>query len=105
MKNFYKTVRPWGLWGPVHQKVIADHPDFKRNQDFSRDMLNVALGVVAQTCLVAIPIFLVVRENSSLLASLAGFTITALILKRTWFDNLPEHREETPTKTSALALP
>jgi hypothetical protein len=88
LKEFYRSVRPWGLWGPVYRQVIAEDPDFRRNEDFGRDMFNVAVGIVAQTCLVAAPIFLVIRENSSLAATLAVFFVSAVILKKTWFDRL-----------------
>jgi SSS family solute:Na+ symporter len=88
LKEFYRTVRPWGLWGPIHAQVVAEDPGFQRNQDFKRDMFNVTIGIIAQTCLVAAPIFLVVRENISLATSLVVFAICATILKKTWFDNL-----------------
>jgi MFS family permease len=88
LKEFYRTVRPWGLWGPVHRQVIAEDPEFRRNEDFGRDMFNVAVGIIAQTCLVAAPIFLVIREHSSLAATLAVFFVSATILKKTWFDRL-----------------
>ena len=88
LKSFYRTVRPWGAWGPIHDLVVADDPDFDRNRNFRRDMLNVAIGIVAQTCLVAAPIFLVVRENASLAATVAIFGVCAAILKKTWYDRL-----------------
>ncbi|MEE4219389.1 MAG: sodium:solute symporter family protein [Xanthomonadales bacterium] len=88
LKEFYRTVRPWGMWGPVHDMVIAEDPAFERNKDFRRDMFNVTIGIIAQTCLVAAPIFLVVRENASLATSLVVFAICAGIMKKTWFDKL-----------------
>ena len=88
LMSFYRTVRPWGLWGPVHKMVLAEDPDFQRNENFKLDMFNVGIGIIAQTCLVAAPIFLVIRENVSLAATLAVFGICAFILKKTWFDKL-----------------
>jgi Na+/proline symporter len=88
LKSFYRNVRPWGLWGPVHEMVIAEDPDFKRNTDFKRDMFNVFVGIIAQTTLVAAPIFLVVGENASLATSLVVFAICAGIMKKTWYDRL-----------------
>jgi Na+/proline symporter len=44
LKKFYTTVRPWGFWKPVHDRVIAENPDFKRNTNFKRDMVNIAVG-------------------------------------------------------------
>jgi hypothetical protein len=97
LKEFYRTVRPWGLWGPIHDQVVKEHPDFRRNTDFRRDMFNVAIGIIAQTCLVAAPIFLVVRENSSLATTLVVFAICAMVLKKSWFDKL----ERTPANADA----
>ena len=88
LKSFYRNVRPWGLWGPVHDLVVAEDPGFERNKDFWRDMFNVAIGIVAQTCLVAAPIFLVIRENASLATTLVVFAICAGIMKKTWYDRL-----------------
>ena len=51
-------------------------------------MFNVTIGIIAQTCLVAAPIFLVVRENTSLAATLIVFGVSAIVLKKTWYDNL-----------------
>jgi Na+/proline symporter len=88
LDSFYRTVRPWGLWGPVRARVEAADPAFRRNRDFPRDMFNVAIGIVAQTCLVAAPIFLVVRDNGSLAATTAVLLVSAVILKKTWYDRL-----------------
>jgi hypothetical protein len=68
--------------------VVAEDPSFERNKNFKRDMFNVAIGIIAQTCLVAAPIFLVVRENASLATTLVVFAICAGILKKTWYDTL-----------------
>jgi len=94
LKQFYRTVRPWGMWGPVHKMVLEDDPGFKRNEDFKRDMFNVAIGIVAQTTLVAAPIFLVIRESAWLAGTLALFAVSAIILKKTWFDRLEDTPEE-----------
>ena len=88
LKSFYRNVRRWGMWGPIHDMVVAEDPSFERNMDFKRDMMNVAIGIVAQTCLVAAPIFLVIGENTSLATTLVVFAICAGIMKKTWYDKL-----------------
>ena len=62
LMDFYRRVRPWGFWGPVLRKVLAEDPDFKRNKDFFRDMFNIAVGIVWQIALVALPLYIVIRE-------------------------------------------
>jgi Na+/proline symporter len=103
LKRFYRTVRPWGLWGPVLKKVLAEEPGFERNRDFGRDMFNVGVGIIAQTCLVAAPIYLVVREGTSLLSTLVVFAICAGILKKTWFDRLEDSSTDEAREQRAIA--
>ncbi|MBS1604979.1 MAG: Na+:solute symporter, partial [Bacteroidetes bacterium] len=48
---FYRNVRPWGFWGPVHRLVVAEDPGFTGGENFRRSLLNIVLGIVAQLCL------------------------------------------------------
>ena len=65
LMDFYRRVRPWGFWGPVLKKVLAEDPGFKRNKDFPRDMFNIVVGIVWQVSLVVLPL---VRRDSGVLA-------------------------------------
>ena len=90
LKNFYKQTRPWGFWGPIHDKVIMDDPNFKKNNDFGRDMFNIVVGIAWQMTLVVIPMFLVIRSYSNLTVSIALFAICTLLLKKFWWDRLED---------------
>jgi Na+/proline symporter len=92
LKKFYKNVRPWGFWKPIHDKVIAEDPDFKRNKDFKRDMFNVVIGTIWQTALVIFPIYIVLLEGVPTIISIAIAVICTLILKKTWWDKLPKDK-------------
>ena len=87
-KSFYKSVRPWGLWKPVHTKVIVEDPAFVRNTNFKRDMLNVAVGIVWQLTFTIIPIFLVIREFKPMWITIAVLAVTTVFLKKNWYDKL-----------------
>jgi Na+/proline symporter len=88
LKAFYKKTKPWGFWGPILKKVQAEDPSFKPNPDFVRDMFNVAVGIVWQTALVAMPIFFVIRENDRALIALAVVIVTSVTLWFTWMRHL-----------------
>jgi Na+/proline symporter len=88
LKDFYRRVRPWGLWGPVYRKVLAEDPGFKRNKDFPRDMFNIAVGIVWQVSLVVLPMYVVIREFQRAAITLAVILGTSAILKFTWYDHL-----------------
>jgi hypothetical protein len=89
--DFYKTVRPWGFWGPIHDKVLARDPDFAKNRDFWRDMFNIGIGIIWQTALVALPIYIVVLRQREGIITLVIVLLTSWILKRTWLDTLPKN--------------
>lgn len=93
LKNFYKSVRPWGLWKPIRDKVIADDPSFEENKNFKRDMFNVAVGIVWQTTLTVTPIYIILKEGLPLVTSMAILLITTLILKKNWYDHLKKEDE------------
>jgi SSS family solute:Na+ symporter len=89
--NFYKQVRPWGFWEPVYQKVIIDNPEFRKNTQAARDLSNVFVGVVWQTSLRLIPLFLVVYEFTSLWVAIGLSIVTTWFLKINWYDKLEEN--------------
>lgn len=88
LKSFYKRVQPWGFWGPIQAKVMAEDPGFIPNSSFGRDMFNVAIGIIWQTALVAFPIYLVLSKVTPTLVCLGIALITSIILKKNWYDRL-----------------
>ena len=90
LTDFYSSIRPWGFWKPVLQKVQAQNPDFKPNTRFWKDMGNVAVGIVTQTSLVAMPICLITRNWIGFAVSIAIIIAGATTLKFTWWNKLDE---------------
>ena len=88
LKEFYRRVRPWGFWGPVRDAVLAEDPKFPVNRDFRRDAFNVVVGTAVQTSLVALPIYIVLRQFDGIAACLALVAVGGTILKKTWYDRL-----------------
>lgn len=88
LTHFYRTVRPWGFWKPIREKVLKADPSFVPNKDFKRDMVNILVGIIWQVTLMAAPIFLVIREYPSLFISLGVMIVTSVILKFNWWDKL-----------------
>ena len=90
LKSFYSTVNPWGFWKPIRLKVQAENPDFKPNKNFGIDMFNVLMGTIAQTALIALPIYIVLQKSVPIWISSIIVVISAIVLKRTWWDKLPD---------------
>lgn len=95
LKSFYKSVRPWGFWKPIRDKVLAENPSFRENKNFKRDMFNVAVGIVWQTTLTVTPIYIILKEELPLITSIGILLVTTLILKKNWYDHLKKEDEGT----------
>jgi len=94
LKGFYKTVRPWGFWGPIRAKVMAEDPTFQPNRDFGRDAFNIVVGTIWQTSLVVLPICLVIRQSRGIVISLIVVAVTSVVLKFSWYNHLPSKDAE-----------
>jgi len=90
LKAFYKNVKPWGFWKPISDKLIAEDPNFKRNKEFGRDMFNVSIGIIAQTVLVIIPMYMIFRQTTPIYIALVILIVCIILLKKYWWNSLNE---------------
>ena len=88
LMKFYRNVKPWGFWKPVLQKVLAVDPKFIPNRNFKRDVFNIFVGITWQITLMVTPVFLVIREYTSLLISVSVMLVASAILKFNWWNKL-----------------
>ncbi|MGP8198097.1 MAG: sodium:solute symporter family protein [Limisphaerales bacterium] len=95
LMHFYKTVNPWGAWGPIREKVMKENPAFQPNPDFWRDTINVIVGIVWQLSLTALPIYIVLRNWPWAGGISIVLVITSIFIKFNWYDRL----EKEPVKT------
>jgi solute:Na+ symporter, SSS family len=90
LKDFYKNVNPWGFWGPIKRKVMEENPEFMPNKNFRRDMFNVVTGTIFQTALVALPIYIILKDVWPIWITIIITVVCGVILKKTWWNRLPE---------------
>ncbi len=98
LKRFYVKVRPWGWWKPVRDAVQKDYPEVKANTDFGRDAINVLVGVIWQTALVAAPIFMVIKHWQEFVIALIVVALTSLVLWRNWWCKLQDYPDDMPAE-------
>jgi len=92
LKGFYQQVRPWGFWKPIADKIKAEQPGFEPKTDCGRHWFNVIVGIIWQTSLVALPIYVVIQRPQGILGALLVLAATTAILKKSWFDHLPSEK-------------
>jgi SSS family solute:Na+ symporter len=95
---FYRSVRPWGFWGPIRRKVVALYPDFPVNRNFGRDMFNVVVGTAWQTSLVLLPMYVVLLRWRAAALVAGVVVLTSGILKKTWYDALDKEAVTAPVQ-------
>lgn len=105
LMNFYIRVRPWGLWKPVQDKVANVYPEVPANKNFKRDMFNIFIGIVWQSSLTIIPMYIVIKEGMPLFSSIMVLVITTLILKKNWYDKMNKEEKEYDELMKKLDLP
>ncbi len=88
LKSFYRSVRPWGFWGPIRNLVEAEDPSFVPNHNVRRDWVNVVVGIIWQTSLVVLPIFFVLMQWGGVAAAAVIAAVTMIFLKKNWYDKL-----------------
>jgi len=91
LKSFYKIVRPWGFWKPVHAMIVAEDPGFAGNKNFSINAFNIVLGMIGQLCLTILPMYIVLWLKFPLLLTVVILVAIILILKKTWWNRLGEY--------------
>jgi uncharacterized membrane protein YeaQ/YmgE (transglycosylase-associated protein family) len=90
LKSFYRNVRPWGFWKPVHEKLLIDDPSFTRQYRFRLDMFNVLIGIIGQLCFTLLPMYLILKMQGPLWLTIGAIVVIVLILKRTWWNKLED---------------
>ena len=88
LADFYRNVRPWGVWRPVVEQLQAADPGYVPNRDFARDMVNCAVGIAWQVALSAAPVYLVLRNYQAMGAACLIIVVTSVVLKLNWYDRM-----------------
>lgn len=89
--EFYRTVRPWGAWGPIRRRAEQLGLPAEPNRAMPLDLFNVALGIVWQACLTALPIYIVLKQWDWVAGIAATLAAASTILKFSWYDKLRDY--------------
>lgn len=88
LKSFYYNVRPWGWWNPIYNALKKEDKSLQKNTEFWLDMVNCLIGILWQSSMILMPIFLIVRDYPKMISAIIVFMITTVILKFTWLDRV-----------------
>ena len=85
--------------------MVKEDPGFQRNKDFFRDMFNIGVGTVWQTCFIVLAMFLVTRHFQNAAITFAVLAVTCIILKINWYDRLPAPTPDPVPEPSGAGQP
>ncbi len=103
LNQFYLKVRPWGFWGPVHNRLAERYPDLVANRAMGRDLLNVAVVIAWQTGLTVTGIYLVLQDYQSLSIAVGAVLVCSLFLKWNWYDRLEDYPQMPEGQTNTTS--
>jgi Na+/proline symporter len=86
--DFYRSVKPWGFWGPIKEKVIAQDQNFEKPDSILLTITSLAVGIVWQVSIASIPVYAVLQMWRAFAIAITVFVVCSLILKVTWYDRL-----------------
>ena len=93
LKDFYRRIRPPGLWGPVKAAVLAEDPDTPIDS-FAKDLLAAAVAGVGLHCLFMSSCYACTKQWTAFVLSLAVAGAATVVSYFTWYRNLPDENEE-----------
>ncbi|NDI98414.1 Na+:solute symporter [Flavobacterium sp. LaA7.5] len=89
--SFYKTVRPWGFWKPVHEAVLAEDPGLEKNKNFGINMFNVGMGITGQILLTLLPMYFILSKWTGFGVVLALLAVIFIVMRKTWWKRLTDY--------------
>ncbi|MHC4654581.1 MAG: sodium:solute symporter family transporter [Planctomycetota bacterium] len=93
LKDFYRRIRPAGIWKPVKESVLAQNPEFKRDS-FTLDLLSGITAAVGFQSLYLVSTYICTKQWKAVALSLVVMAVCAFILYFTWFKHLPDKSED-----------
>jgi Na+/proline symporter len=96
--GFYRTIHPFGLWGPVRREALAgggETPGMAaaRGESAGLALLNTAVAIAGITALYLGPMYLVGHWHGNAAICLGIVVAAVIALYFTWYRNLPPAEE------------
>jgi Na+/proline symporter len=88
LEHFYRTTKPFGLWGPLRGSVPAEEAAAMA-KEHKYDLISLPFALFWQFSLLMLPLLLIVREyrSSAVVGSMLAVSLTGLYFF--WYKKLP----------------
>ncbi len=92
VEYFYRTTRPFGVWGPFWRGLSREE-QARWGREHRFDIATVACALVWQVCLFLIPMQVLTHNGGGLAVTVPVFLVCCVGLYFLWYRNLPEADE------------
>jgi solute:Na+ symporter, SSS family len=89
--DFYRKVRPFGLWGSVARRALASGKPANTPINPGLALVNIVLGILATYSLYMSPVYFMGKWYHETGVCLGIFAACSVALYFTWYKNLPEN--------------
>jgi hypothetical protein len=89
--DFYRKVRPFGFWGDISRRALADGKPANSPINPWLALVNIALGMVATYSLYMSPVYLMGKWYTETGVCVGIFVACSAALYFTWVKTLPEN--------------
>lgn len=93
LENFYRTTRPFGLWGPL-QHILSDEMRTRMKREHRNDVVALPFALTWQITLFLLPMQLMVRSFKAAGITSIIFVVALAGLYLIWYRNLPSEEDE-----------
>jgi len=94
VNHFYRTTRPFGLWGPFRRRL--SHPEQTHvAREHRNDILSTVIALVWQVNLFMIPMQILTRNWTGVCCTGPIFILCSIGLYVFWWRNLPDKNEKS----------
>jgi Na+/proline symporter len=95
LKEFYRTVKPFGAWTSVKTDIAASGPEVvEASGPTLRPVLNTLIAVIGITGLYLFPMYLIGHWHMKSILCVGAFMAAAVSLYFTWYQHLPRPEGE-----------
>ena len=88
LENFYRTTKPFGLWGPLRQTVSTEEAA-AMSREHRYDLISVPFALAWQITMLMLPMLLIIKQFRA--AAVTGAILAAVLvgLYFFWYRKLP----------------
>jgi len=104
LEKFYKTTRPFGLWGPL-KNSLSEEVRKKTNEEHFYDIVSLPFVLTYQVSLFLLPMLIMLQNYQAFTVTLVVFIISALGVYYFWYRTLLPIQETAQKKAKEKEWP